>query len=216
MSHRQLPKLLLQQANRHLKRVDPVMKRLIGMVGPCEMKTENDRFRTLVRSIVGQQISTAAARSIMARLEERLPGDRLTPEAFFEVEFADLRAVGLSGQKAEYLLDLAGHVRDNRLPIKQLGRYSDERVIELLTDIRGIGVWTAQMFLMFSLGRPDVFAPDDLGLRAAIGNLYGYAERPGKRECLEVAAVWSPYASIASWYLWRSFEPHVKEEWNET
>lgn len=215
MSLRPLPKQSVQQATRHLKRVDPVMKRLIEAVGPCELKMEKDRFRTLVRSIVSQQISTAAAKSILAKLEARLPGDRLSPEAFLQVSYDDLREVGLSGQKTEYLLDLAGHVVDERLPLRNLGRYSDERVIELLTDIRGIGIWTAQMFLMFSLGRLDVFAPDDLGLRAAIGNLYGYEERPGKRECLEVTEVWSPYRTIGSWYLWRSFEPHVEQEWND-
>ncbi|HUG19424.1 MAG TPA: DNA-3-methyladenine glycosylase [Planctomycetaceae bacterium] len=215
MTHRRLPKSVVQQATRHLKRVDPVMKKLIALAGPCELKTEKDRFRTLVRSIVAQQISTAAARSIMAKLEARLPGDRISPAAFFKITFDDLRSVGLSGQKTEYLLDLAGHVLDNSLPVHNLGRYSDERVIELLTDIRGIGVWTAQMFLIFSLGRPDVFAPDDLGLRAAIGNLYGYEERPGKSECNAIAESWSPFRSIASWYLWRSFEPHVKAEWND-
>lgn len=215
MSFRPIPKQTVQKATRHLKRVDPVMKRLIGAVGACELKMEKDRFRTLVRSIVAQQISTAAAKSIMARLEARLPGDRLSPEAFQQVSYDDLRSVGLSGQKTEYLLDLAGHVIDDRLPLRNLGRYADERVIELLTDIRGIGIWTAQMFLMFSLGRLDVFAPDDLGLRAAIGNLYGYEERPGKQECLTVTEIWSPYRTIGSWYLWRSFEPHIKQEWND-
>jgi DNA-3-methyladenine glycosylase II len=215
MSHRPLPKTVVQQATRHLKRVDPIMGRLIRLAGSCELKTERDRFRTLVRSIVAQQISTAAAKSIMARLEARLPGDRISPAAFQQVSFEELRSVGLSGQKTEYLRDLAEHVLDGRLPVANLGRYSDERVIELLTDIRGIGLWTAQMFLIFSLGRLDVFAPDDLGLRSAIGNLYDFPERPGKRECTRVAEPWSPYRSIASWYLWRSFEPHVKAEWND-
>jgi len=215
MTHRPLPKPIVTKAIRHLKRVDPVMKRLITAVGSCELKMERDRFRTLVRSIVAQQISTAAAKSIMARLEDSLPGDRLSPQAFQQVTFEELRAVGLSGQKTEYLLDLSGHVLDDRLPLSQIGRYSDERVIEMLTDIRGIGIWTAQMFLMFSLGRLDIFAPDDLGLRAAIGNLYGYEERPGKKECVSVAEKWAPYRTIASWYLWRSFEPHIKEEWND-
>lgn len=215
MSHRPLPKPTLAKAIRHLKRTDPVMKQLITLVGPCELKRERDRFRTLVRSIVAQQISTAAAKSIMARLEERLPSERVIPEDFQQVSFQELKSVGLSGQKTEYLLDLSAHVLDERLPLANIGRYSDERVIELLTNIRGIGIWTAQMFLMFSLGRLDVFAPDDLGLRVAIGNLYGYEERPGKQECLTVAEPWSPYKTIASWYLWRSFEPHVKEEWND-
>ena len=216
MTHRRLPKPVVHKAVRHLRGVDPVMKKLIALAGPCELKMERDRFRTLVRSIVAQQISTAAARSIMARLEESLPGEKISPAAFRQVDFAHLRSVGLSGQKAEYMLDLASHVLDERLPLAKIGRYSDERAIEMLTDIRGIGIWTAQMFLMFSLGRLDVFAPDDLGLRVAIGNLYGFDERPGKRECNEIAEVWSPYKTIASWYLWRSFEPHVKDEWNES
>jgi DNA-3-methyladenine glycosylase II len=214
MTHRALPKPTVTKAIRHLKKTDPVMKRLITAVGPCELKREKDRFRTLVRSIVGQQISTAAAKSVMAKLEDRLPGDRLTPDAFHQISFAELKSSGLSRQKTEYLLDLATHVLDERLPLANIGRYSDERVTEMLTHIRGIGIWTAQMFLMFSLGRLDIFAPDDLGLRAAIGNLYDYHERPGKKECEIVAQQWAPYRTIASWYLWRSFEPHVKEEWN--
>jgi DNA-3-methyladenine glycosylase II len=176
---------------------------------------EKDRFRTLVRSIIGQQISTAAAKSVMAKLEDRLPGDRLTPDAFHQISFEEVKSSGLSRQKTEYLLDLATHVLDERLPLAKIGRFTDERVIEMLTDIRGIGIWTAQMFLMFSLGRLDIFAPDDLGLRAAIGNLYDYEERPGKKECVAVAQQWAPYRTIASWYLWRSFEPHIKEEWND-
>lgn len=216
MTHKSLPPETLSRALRHLRRADPVMKRLIGLVGPCGLKLERDRFRSLVRAIVAQQISSAAARTIQARLELSLPGQRLTADALLDAPVASLRAVGLSRQKVEYLTDLARHVRDRRLPLQRLGRLPDDRVLEALTAIRGIGVWTAQMFLIFSLGRLDVFAPDDLGLRAAIGNLYGFAERPGKRECVAVAARWSPYASIASWYLWRSFEPHVAGEWNES
>lgn len=216
MTHRRLPRKVVDSAVKHLRRVDPVMNRLIRAVGPCEMKVERDRFRSLVRAIVAQQISTAAARSILAKLEASLADGRLTVDNLLAVPRPKLRSAGLSERKVEYLTDLAGHVRDGRLPLANLGRYPDQKVIDLLTDIRGIGVWTAQMFLMFSLGRPDVFAPDDLGLRAAIGNLYGFAERPGKHECLEVAAAWSPFASIASWYLWRSFEPEIQAEWNET
>jgi len=215
MTHRPLPKPAVAKAIHHLKRTDPVMKRLITAVGPCQLRMEQDRFRTLVRSIVGQQISTAAAKSVMMKLEERLPGDRLHPLAFHQISFEKLKSSGLSRQKTEYLLDLASHVLDERLPLANIGRYSDERVIEMLTDIRGIGIWTAQMFLMFSLGRLDVFAPDDLGLRAAIGKLYDYEERPGKKECVVVAEQWAPYRTIASWYLWRSFEPHIQEEWND-
>lgn len=215
MTHRRLPRTLVDDALRHLRRADPVMKRLIRSVGACELKVERDRFRSLVRAIVAQQISTAAAKSILARLEASLPGGKLSVDGMLAVTYKQLRSAGLSGQKTEYLTDLARHVREERLPLRRLGYYSDERVIELLTDIRGIGIWTAQMFLIFSLGRPDVFAPDDLGLRSAIGNLYGYPERPGKDECLKVAARWSPYSSIASWYLWRSFEPEVVREWNE-
>lgn len=170
----------------------------------------------LVRSIVYQQISGAAARTILGRLSDALPGKKLAPEGLAALTLEEYRLAGVSKQKTGYLQSLAELSLTGDLRLTRIGRYADEEIIAQLTQVRGIGVWTAQMFLMFSLGRPDVLPWDDLGVRQAIRKLYGLQEMPTRAESERIAAPWRPYASVASWYCWRSLEmktPDASEEW---
>lgn len=199
----------IQKARRHLRAADPVMKAVIDAVGPFTLRLERDRFGMLVRSIISQQISTSAARSIRRRLQE-LAGPDMTAANLTQFAVDQLRSVGLSPQKASYIADLARKVNDGTVGLRQIGRLSDERVVEQLTQVRGIGHWTAQMFLIFSLGRLDVFPHDDLGVRTAIRHRYGLGDLPDKQTALAIAAPWRPYASVASWYCWRSLERNRK------
>lgn len=186
------------------------MRELIKKAGPFQMKVRRDRFYALVSSILSQQISGKAAASIRARLLERLLPLKLSPESLGGLTKEDLRAVGISNQKATYVLDLAHRVASGQLQLERLGRMSDEKVIEHLIQVKGIGVWTAQMFLMFSLGRLDVFPHDDLGVRMALRNLYDLDDLPDKHISHKIATPWRPYASIATWYCWRSLDLHKK------
>jgi DNA-3-methyladenine glycosylase II len=194
----------------HLQKHDPVMKRILKSVGPFQAKTRRDRFGTLVDSIISQQISVAAAKTIRGRLlavagdGKRNPG--MTPEALLEFDVDALRAVGLSRQKATYVLDLADKVTSRTVALDELHRQDDESVIESLTQVKGIGIWTAQIFLMFSLGRLDVFPMDDLGIKNAIRDQYKLDAVPEKNEMEAMASNWRPYATIACWYLWQSLE----------
>lgn len=190
----------------HLRAADPVMRKLIRAVGPYTLRPTRNRFGILVRSIISQQISTAAARNIRGRLDARLEPGGMKPENLARLGVSDLRAVGLSRQKAAYLLDLAEKTLGGTVRLDKIGRLQDDAVIEMLTQVKGIGRWTAEMFLIFSLGRLDVLPVDDLGIRSALRNLYGLPELPDKKNCLELAAPWRPYASIGSWYCWRSLD----------
>jgi DNA-3-methyladenine glycosylase II len=196
----------LQTALRHLRRRDAVLRSVIAAVGPCTLRLERDRFRMLVRSIVSQQISGKAARSISLRLEQLLAPAKVSAEALADQPLELLRRAGLSAQKASYLHDLSAKVGSGEVQLRRVGRMTDEDVIAELTQVRGIGVWTAQMFLMFSLGRLDVFPHDDLGIRSALKRLYGLGELPDRELSHRIAAPWRPYATIASWYCWRSHE----------
>jgi DNA-3-methyladenine glycosylase II len=193
-------------AVRHLSKHDPVLRSVIRRAGPFKLRLERNRFRMLVRSIASQQLSTAAARTIMARVESLAGPGQMTAADIARLTPAQLRSAGLSAQKVNYLQELTAAVIDGRLPLGRLGRADDETVIGELTAIKGIGRWTAQMFLIFSLGRLDVFPHDDLGVRAAIRDLYGLAELPDKSASHEIAAAWRPYASVGSWYCWRSID----------
>jgi DNA-3-methyladenine glycosylase II len=195
----------------HLQGADPVMGRIIDAVGPFTLRPRRDRFRMLVRSIVAQQISTAAARSILQRLEQLAEPEGLTAPSLARFTAQELRHAGVSPQKAAYVLDLVRRVNDGELELRTIGRLSDEQVIEQLIQVKGIGRWTAQMFLIFSLGRLDVFPHDDLGVRSAIRTNYGLAELPDKATSHAIAQPWRPYASVASWYCWRSLELPRKE-----
>ena len=196
----------IQQALRHLRRADPVMRQVIRKAGPFTLRPHRNRFRALVFSIVSQQISGKAAASIRAKLVEYLKPQPISAASIARLTLEELRSVGVSPQKAGYLLDLANRVTRGDLRLDRVARMSDEEVIDALIQVKGIGVWTAQMFLIFSLGRLDVFPHDDLGVRSAIRNLYGLDALPDKEISHRIATPWRPYASVASWYCWRSLE----------
>ena len=203
-------------AERHLKKRDSVLGAVIRKVGPCGYTLQRDRFGMLVRSIVYQQISGAAARTILGRLTDALPGRQLTAQGLAALSPEEYRLARVSKQKAGYLQSLAELSLTGDLRLARIGRYADQDIIAQLTQVKGVGVWTAQMFLMFSLGRPDVLPWDDLGVRQAIRKLYGLSQMPTRAESERIAEPWRPYASVASWYCWRSLEiktPEVPEEW---
>ena len=200
------------QARRHLRASDPVMKAILAAHPRVKLVSRGDAFTTLARSIVGQQISVKAAASVWERFASRC--DPVCPESVLRRRDPTLRACGLSGRKVEYLRDLAHHFADGRLDHAGLAAMGDEEVIESLTAIRGIGRWTAEMFLIFNLMRPDVLPLDDLGLLKAVGRHYfggeapaSLARREGRERVQDLARRWAPYRSIATWYLWRSLDP---------
>lgn len=182
------------------------MAGVIKQIGPMTLKPQRDRFKLIVRAIISQQISTAAARTIRQRLEDLLKPDRIRPETIALLTAEQLRQVGISRQKAGYLFDLAQKCLDGTVQLARLGRMDDEAIVEQLIQVKGIGRWSAQMFLIFGLCRPDVFPHDDLGVRTAIKHLYRFQELPTKNECLEIGASWRPYSSVGSWYCWRYVE----------
>ncbi|HMF13316.1 MAG TPA: hypothetical protein VKE94_13455 [Gemmataceae bacterium] len=192
------------KAQLHLAASDPVLERLVADIGPCTLRFEPNRFASLARSIISQQISTKAALAIRTRLEATLDGRGITPAALLALSDAALRSAGLSASKQKSLRDLARHVHARMVPLDAIHELDDDEVIAALLPIRGIGRWTAQMFLIFSLGRPDVLPVDDLGLRAAVQVQYGLSELPDKARLVELAEPWRPYRSVATWYFWRS------------
>ena len=192
----------------HLRSVDPTLGKIIDRVGPCrlEPRRTGTHYDALVRSIVFQQLSGKAAGTIHRRFCEIYP--RKKPRAEHVLTTADeaLRAAGLSRQKIGYLRDLSARVADRSLPLAHLGRLSDDAIIEHLVQVKGIGRWTVQMFLMFRLGRPDVLPELDLGIQNAMQRAYGLKTRPRPKDVLRLGERWRPHASTASWYLWRSLE----------
>jgi len=198
----------------HFRRADPAMHGVIKRVGPYTLKPNRDRFGMLVRSIISQQISVSAARAIRGRLETLVGDEGLQPQKLASLSIDQLRSVGLSPQKASYMHDLAAKVADGTVRMARIGRLDDEAVIGELTQVKGIGRWTAQMFLIFALGREDVFPIDDFGVRAAMCRLYGLAEAPPKATLLEIGQRWSPFASIGSWYCWRYLDVLKAEKAN--
>jgi 3-methyladenine DNA glycosylase/8-oxoguanine DNA glycosylase len=196
----------LARATAHLRRADPVLGRLIDAVGPCRLAVDRggSHFGALVESIVYQQITGKAAAAIHARLCAAL-GRRPRPEDLLAASTATLRRVGLSRQKVGYLRDLARQAR-NGLPLQGVSRLSDEAIVAALTRVKGIGRWTVEMFLIFRLGRPDVFPVDDYGIRKGMQRAYRRRELPDVRWMRQKAAPWRPYRTVASWYLWRCAE----------
>jgi DNA-3-methyladenine glycosylase II len=192
----------------HLRRTDPVLGAIIARVGPCRMEARRTgtHYDALVRSIVFQQLSGKAAGTIHRRFCALYPTNRPRAELVLKTDDAALRAAGLSRQKVAYLRDLSARVAAGSLPLAHLGRLPDDAIIEHLIQVKGIGRWTAQMFLMFRLGRPDVLPELDLGVQNAIHRAYGLRKRPTPKEVLRIGEHWRPYASVASWYLWRSLE----------
>ncbi len=170
----------IQKARRHLRRCDPVMRDLIDSVGPVRLKLRSGRFQTLVSSIIAQQISTSAARSIRRRFDRLVAPGKSTAQKIARLSVEEMRSAGISPQKAVYLKDLSDKVLDGTVRLRRVSRMPDEEVIAELIQVKGIGVWTAQMFLMFCLGRPNVFPHDDLGIRQALRNLYQLEDLPDK------------------------------------
>lgn len=195
----------MRAAIRHLKQADPVMAAIIKAVGPYRLTPREPTFETLVRSIVYQQVSGKAAASIFAKLRAAV-GPRFSASAVLRLTPEELRACGLSGQKTIYVRDLAEKVASRQISFKKLHELEDELVIEKLTAVKGIGVWTVQMFLMFALERPNIFPTADLGVRNAIRRAYNLPENPKVDDLLRISACWHPYCSVATWYLWRSLD----------
>lgn len=196
----------LRRAAEHLRRVDPVMAAIVSRVGPCRMRLHRGGtdYWYLSRAILRQQISGYAAAAIERRISERFQG-ALRPEHVLGAADAELRALGLSRQKASYLRDLSARASDG-LPLGRLARMREERLIETLTVVRGIGRWTVEMLLMFRLGRPDVLPTGDYGIRKAMQLAYRMRALPKPDRMHKIAAAWRPYRTIACWYLWRSLE----------
>jgi DNA-3-methyladenine glycosylase II len=193
------------EACAHLAKKDRVMKKLIPQFGNASLETRGDAFVTLARSIVGQQISVKAAQTVWDRFA--LLSKRLTPAAVLKLKVDDMRAAGLSVRKVEYLVDLAVHFSSGSLHVKAWHDMDDEAIIEELVAIRGIGRWTAEMFLIFHLLRPNVLPLDDVGLINGISRNYFSGEPVSRSDAREVAQAWSPYATVATWYIWRSLDP---------
>jgi len=196
-------------ACKHLARRDRVMKKLIPQFGEARLQSRGDAFTTLARSIVGQQISVKAAQSVWERFAGLVdaPSSKLAPQGVLALECDAMRASGLSARKVEYLRDLAQHFADGTVHVRQWQQMDDEAIIEELVAIRGIGRWTAEMFLIFHLMRPNVLPLDDLGLLKGISVNYFSGEPVTRVEAREVGDAWAPYRSVATWYIWRSLDP---------
>jgi len=194
-----------EEACKHLAKKDRVMRRLIPQFGDASLQSRGDAFVTLARSIVGQQISVKAAQSVWDKFAV-LPR-KMTPANVLKLKVDDMRAAGLSARKVEYLVDLSLHFDGGLLSTSQWASMSDDAIIDDLVAIRGIGRWTAEMFLIFYLLRPNVLPLDDVGLINGISRNYFSGEAVSRSEAREVAAAWAPYCSVATWYIWRSLDP---------
>ena len=196
----------MRKAILHLKQSDPVIGAIIERVGPYRIEFREPEFQTLVRSIVYQQLSGRAASTIIGRLVAALPDQRVTPEGILSLSAEQMRALGLSGQKTAYIRDLAARTLAGELNFTQLLEMTDDDVIEHLTQVKGVGVWTAHMFLIFALRRPNILPTGDLGVRSAIKRAYRLRALPKPEKIEKIAKRWHPYCSVASWYLWRSLD----------
>jgi len=195
----------MKEAIQHLRENDPVLSEIIDRVGYYGIQFREPGFETLVKSIVYQQLSGRVASVIFGRLA-KAAGGPLTPENILKLRPARMRALGLSKQKTLYIRDLARHTRDGRVVFEDLAALDDAMVIDRLTAVKGVGVWTVHMFLIFALRRADILPTGDLGIRNAMRKAYGMAELPTPAEMEALAKRWRPYCSVASWYLWRSLE----------
>ena len=201
----------MDKAERTLSRVDPIMRRLITRHGPCTLKRHKDAFLLLCIAIISQQISNKAAVSITKRWKA-LYQERPTPAKVFATDDERLRGAGVSPQKQRYLKDLARHFVEKKIKPATFDALSDEEIITELVAVKGIGRWTAEMFLIFSLARPDVFAFDDLGLRKTVERLYNKGRPLSRERLISISDKWRPYRSVASWYLWASVDAKTKKE----
>lgn len=197
------------EACRHLAVSDRVLNKLIPVYGEARLQSRGDAFTTLARSIIGQQISVKAAQSVWDRFLALMPegGLPLAPRRVSDLTVESMRSAGLSARKVEYLRDLAAHFLDGKVHEAAWTDMSDEDIIDELVAIRGIGRWTAEMFLIFHLMRPDVLPLDDVGLLKGISQNYFSGEPVSRAEAREVGAAWAPYRSVATWYIWRSLDP---------
>jgi len=194
-------------ARRHLMKCDPKLRELIKRIGPCELHAlaPKDPFEALCMSIASQQLSTKAAATIFRRFEDLFPPDRRpTPERVMTMTDDEIRACGFSRPKVTFIKDLASRVLDGRLDLPGLKKHSDDDVMAQLVAVKGIGRWTAEIFLMFRLGRPDILPADDLGLMNAVHRAYRLRKRPDPKKLRQMGEAWKPYRSVASWYLWQS------------
>ena len=189
----------------HLMKKDRVMRKLIPQFGDARLVTRGDAFVTLARSIVGQQISVKAAQSVWDRFAAL--SRRITPNSVLKMNVDQMRACGLSARKVEYMVDLALHFQDGHLRFKQWPDMGDEEIIDELVAVRGIGRWTAEMFLIFYMMRPDVFPLGDLGLQKAMSLHYNRGRPLAPRKIAALSALWQPWRSVATWYMWRSLDP---------
>ena len=196
----------MRKAIQHLKAADPVLAGIIERVGPFRMQYSPPTFHHLTRSIVYQQLSGKAAGTIFGRLIAAT-SDPVSPEAVLALAPEQMRALGLSSQKAAYVRDLAAKTAAGEVAFEKLPRLTDERVVAQLTQIKGVGVWTVHMFLMFAMRRPNVLPTGDLGIRNAVQRAYKLKKPPAPADIERIARSWHPYCSVASWYLWRSLEP---------
>jgi DNA-3-methyladenine glycosylase II len=195
----------MRKAIKHLKKSDPVMRAIIERVGPCRMEFGEPTFHSLAEAIIYQQLNGKAAVTIFKRFTD-VAGTPVTPEGIIKLSEPQLRAVGLSKQKSSYLRDLAEKTKSGLLNFEKLAGMPEAQVIEHLTQVKGVGVWTAHMFLMFTLRRPDVLPTGDYGVQVAIKKYYRKRKLPKPKDMEKIAKPWSPYRSIACWYLWRSLD----------
>lgn len=198
----------MRHAVAHLRRADPVMRHVIEQVGPCRFRVldQGTHFEFLARAIIGQQLSGRAAATIYSRVRALAGNGPLRPQLLLTLPDEELRAAGLSRQKLAAVRDLAAHAIDGRLLVERLHRLDDDEIFARLVQVRGIGTWTVQMFLMFRLGRPDVLPTSDLGVRKGVQRAYRLRATPPPRRVEQIGRHWAPYRSFASWYLWRLLE----------
>jgi DNA-3-methyladenine glycosylase II len=196
----------MKKAISHLKKSDTVLAGIIERAGAYKIRYSEPGFQTLVRSIVSQQLNGRAADTIFGRLQAAAKADPMTPESILKLRPARMRSLGLSGQKMTYIRELARMTRSGEVNFEQCAALEDGAVVEHLTRVKGVGVWTVHMFLMFALRRHDVLPTGDFGIRMAMKKAYGLEEMPKPAEMEKIAARWRPYSSVACWYLWRSLE----------
>jgi DNA-3-methyladenine glycosylase II len=203
-----ISEVLAQKAASYLSSVDPVLQPVITLIGPCTIRPNMNYYQELVDAIISQQLSVHAARSIEGRFRDLFGGVFPTPEQILTKDVETLRGLGFSRAKGAYVLDLAQHIVDGKVQFGHLDALSNDAVVAELTAVKGIGTWTAHMFLMFCMGRTDVLPVGDLGIRNGIRKLYGFVNAPTPDQITELAAKhgWHPYESIASWYVWQSLD----------
>jgi DNA-3-methyladenine glycosylase II len=195
----------MRSAVNHLKKSDPILATIIGRVGPCRMEFTAPEFHSLAEAIVYQQLNGKAAVTIFKRFTS-LAGDPVTPKGILKLTGAQLRSVGLSKQKSSYLKDMAERADRGDLDFKRLPEMTDDEVMKHLTQVKGVGVWTAHMFLMFTLRRPNVLPTGDYGIQVAMKKHYNKRKLPKPEQMMKIAKSWEPYRSVACWYLWRSLD----------